>query len=74
MTFLKSHVFQPAHPPLRVLKLAAGQTVKAKFVVGDPSYFPGKVRLVGKVVRAIAIMVSCVQKSSPEVLIHSLFY
>mmetsp|Transcript_9564 Transcript_9564/g.16904 ORF Transcript_9564/g.16904 Transcript_9564/m.16904 type:complete len:445 (+) Transcript_9564:56-1390(+) len=33
-----------------------GVTAKAKFVVGDPSYFPSKVRLVGKVVRAIAIM------------------
>lgn len=31
---------------------------RAKLVVGDPSYFPGKVRLVAKVVRAIAIMVS----------------
>ncbi|GFR46645.1 hypothetical protein Agub_g8256 [Astrephomene gubernaculifera] len=29
---------------------------RAKVVVGDPSYFPGKVRVVGKVVRAIAIM------------------
>lgn len=33
-----------------------GQVAKAKFVVGDPSYFPGKVRLAGKVVRAIAFM------------------
>ncbi len=35
-----------------------GETAKAKFVVGDPSYFPGKTRVVGRVVRAIAIMVS----------------
>lgn len=33
-----------------------GETAKAKFVVGDPGYFPGKVQVVGKVVRAIAIM------------------
>ncbi|EFJ43337.1 hypothetical protein VOLCADRAFT_83359 [Volvox carteri f. nagariensis] len=29
---------------------------RAKLVVGDPSYFPGKTRVVSKVVRAIAIM------------------
>ncbi|KXZ54169.1 hypothetical protein GPECTOR_5g266 [Gonium pectorale] len=29
---------------------------RSKLVVGDPSYFPGKVRVVGKVVRAMAIM------------------
>ena len=34
-----------------------GQVAKARFVVGDPGYFPGKVRLAGKVVRAIAILV-----------------
>ena len=34
-----------------------GQSAKARFVVGDPGYFPGKVRPAGKVVRAIAIMV-----------------
>lgn len=34
-----------------------GQVAKASFVVGDPGYFPGKVRLAGKVVRAIAILV-----------------
>ncbi|EPY29146.1 rab-GDP dissociation inhibitor [Strigomonas culicis] len=33
-----------------------GQKAKAKFVVGDPSYFPGRVRPVGKVIRCIAIM------------------
>ena len=30
-----------------------GVTAKAKFVVGDPSYFPGKVQKVGQVVRAL---------------------
>jgi len=29
---------------------------KAKVVIGDPSYFPGKTKAAGKVVRAIAIM------------------
>ena len=29
---------------------------KCKFVVGDPSYFPGKSKVVGKVARAICIM------------------
>ena len=33
-----------------------GETAKAKYVVGDPSYFPGKVRRVGQVVRAICIL------------------
>ncbi|KAJ9516885.1 hypothetical protein QJQ45_027321 [Haematococcus lacustris] len=33
-----------------------GETAKAKFVVGDPSYFPERTKVVGKVVRAIAIM------------------
>lgn len=32
------------------------QTAKAKFIVGDPSYFPDRVKEVGKVVRCIAIM------------------
>ena len=35
-----------------------GQTARAKFVVGDASYFPGKTRLANKVVLAIAILVS----------------
>ncbi len=35
-----------------------GETAKAKLVVGDPSYFPDKVKAVARVVRAIAIMVS----------------
>lgn len=33
-----------------------GQTVKAKLVVGDPSYFPERVQRTGRVVRAICIM------------------
>jgi len=33
-----------------------GQIAKAKFVVGDPTYFPDKTRKVGQVVRAICIM------------------
>lgn len=37
---------------------SGGQAAKARFVVGDPSYFPSKARLVAKVVRAIAFLVS----------------
>eukprot|EP00798_Chlamydomonas_sp_ICE-L_P022390 gene22390-29499_t len=33
-----------------------GETAKAKMVVGDPSYFPGKTRCVGKVVRCICFL------------------
>jgi Rab GDP dissociation inhibitor len=33
-----------------------GQIAKCKFVVGDPSYFPDKVKKTGQVVRAIAIL------------------
>jgi Rab GDP dissociation inhibitor len=33
-----------------------GETAKCKKVVGDPSYFPGKVAKAGKVVRAICIL------------------
>jgi len=33
-----------------------GQYASCKFVVGDPSYFPDKVRKVGRVVRAICIL------------------
>jgi len=33
-----------------------GEVAKAKFVVGDPSYFPTKVKPTGKVVRAICIL------------------
>lgn len=35
-----------------------GVVARAKIVVGDPSYFPDKTRLVAKVVRCVAIMVS----------------
>mmetsp|Transcript_2905 Transcript_2905/g.10180 ORF Transcript_2905/g.10180 Transcript_2905/m.10180 type:complete len:451 (+) Transcript_2905:171-1523(+) len=33
-----------------------GETAKAKFVIGDPSYFPGKTKRVGQVVRALCIL------------------
>jgi Rab GDP dissociation inhibitor len=33
-----------------------GDVAKAPLVIGDPSYFPGKTRVTGKVVRAICIM------------------
>ncbi|GAB4814512.1 hypothetical protein N2152v2_001558 [Parachlorella kessleri] len=33
-----------------------GETAKAKFVVGDPTYFPGKTRKTGQVVRAMCIL------------------
>lgn len=33
-----------------------GQTARASFVVGDPSYFPDKVIRTSKVVRAICIL------------------
>jgi Rab GDP dissociation inhibitor len=33
-----------------------GESARAKFVVGDPSYFPGKTRRIGRVVRAICIL------------------
>lgn len=33
-----------------------GEIAKCKFVVGDPSYFPDKVKKVGQVVRAICIL------------------
>jgi len=32
------------------------ETARAKQVIGDPSYFPGKVRKVGEVVRAICVL------------------
>lgn len=35
-----------------------GETARAKLVVGDPSYFTDRVRRIGQVVRAIAILVS----------------
>jgi len=33
-----------------------GETARCKFVIGDPSYFPEKVKQVGQVVRCICIM------------------
>lgn len=33
-----------------------GETVKCKFVVGDPSYFPNKVKKVGRVARVICLL------------------
>jgi Rab GDP dissociation inhibitor len=38
------------------VKDAEGKVAKAAIVVGDPSYFPGKTKTTGKVVRAICIM------------------
>lgn len=35
---------------------AGGETAKAKFVVGDPSYFPNRIIKTGQVVRAICIL------------------
>lgn len=32
------------------------EIAKAKTIIGDPSYFPGKVRRVGKVIRAICLL------------------
>jgi len=33
-----------------------GEVAKAKFVVGDPSYFPNKVKKTGRVIRLIALL------------------
>jgi len=33
-----------------------GEVAKCKFVIGDPSYFPSKVKKVGQVIRAICIL------------------
>jgi Rab GDP dissociation inhibitor len=32
------------------------EVAKAKIIIGDPSYFPGKVRKIGKVIRAICLL------------------
>jgi Rab GDP dissociation inhibitor len=32
------------------------EVAKAKTIIGDPSYFPGKVRQIGKVIRAICLL------------------
>ena len=33
-----------------------GETARARLVVGDPSYFPGKTRPIARVVRAICLL------------------
>jgi len=33
-----------------------GEVAKAKFIIGDPSYFPDKVKTVGKIIRCICIL------------------
>lgn len=33
-----------------------GEVAKAKFIIGDPSYFPDKVKTTGKIIRAICIL------------------
>jgi len=33
-----------------------GEVAKAKFIIGDPSYFPNKVKTTGKIIRAICIL------------------
>ena len=38
----------------RAIGVTSGETACSKFVVGDPSYFPGKTRRVGQVVRRCA--------------------
>ena len=40
----------------KIAVTSEGQTVHGKIVVGDPSYFPNRVRKVGQVVRAICIL------------------
>jgi Rab GDP dissociation inhibitor len=32
------------------------EVAKAKIIIGDPSYFPGKVRKIGQVIRAICLL------------------
>jgi len=46
-----------------------GETAKCKFVVGDPSYFPDKVKKVGKVIRLICILNHPIPNTNNE---HSL--
>jgi len=33
-----------------------GEIAKAKYIIGDPSYFPGKTKVVGQVVRALCLL------------------
>ena len=35
---------------------ADGEIARAKTIIGDPSYFPGKVHRIGKVIRAICLL------------------
>jgi len=46
-----------------------GEVAKCKFVVGDPSYFPNKVKKVGRVVRTICILNHPIPNTTKE---HSL--
>jgi len=43
-----------------------GEVAKCKFVVGDPSYFPEKVKKVGKVVRLICILNHAIPNTNNE--------
>eukprot|EP01059_Diplonema_ambulator_P022732 TRINITY_DN38065_c0_g1_i1.p1 TRINITY_DN38065_c0_g1~~TRINITY_DN38065_c0_g1_i1.p1 ORF type:complete len:461 (+),score=187.82 TRINITY_DN38065_c0_g1_i1:40-1383(+) len=51
-------VFQGVH--------ANGQFAKAKFVVGDPTYFPDKVKKVGQVARCICLMDKPIDKTKTQ--------
>jgi Rab GDP dissociation inhibitor len=39
------------------------EVAKAKTIIGDPSYFPGKTRRIGKVVRAICLLQHPIQNT-----------
>jgi len=43
-----------------------GEVAKCKFVVGDPSYFPDKVKKVGKVIRIICILNHAIPNTKDE--------
>jgi len=43
---------------------SGGETVVGKMVVGDPSYFPEKVKKVGQVIRAICILNHCIANTN----------
>ena len=45
---------------------AGGQFAKAKFVLGDPTYFPDRVKTVGKVARCICIMDKPVESTKTQ--------
>lgn len=40
----------------KIAVTSEGQTVVGKMVIGDPSYFPDRVKVVGKVIRSICIL------------------